>query len=125
DVSDFFEFVADNGGSNWHQPDATFLDWLRAKPIDWLQQFYALFAREPDTEDELSRLDDARIVKLASGLLGCGSASYFPDEHGRYADIVSCVDPQIYEHGKSKAQQKHARRFLEEVGVKEIGEREL
>lgn len=125
DVSDFFEFVADKGGSNWHQPDATFLDWLRAKPIDWLQQFYALLAREPETEDELSRLDDARIVKLANGLLGCGSTSYFPDEHRRYTDIVSCVDPQIYEHGKSKALQKNARKFLQEVGVKEIGEREL
>lgn len=125
DISDFVALIASKGGNTWKRPDPAFLEWLVQKPVAWIQQFYALLAREPEVEGYFYQLKDARIVRLSNAALGTGSKSYFPDEHRRYTNIVPCVDPETYESGKSKAQQSQARQFLEKVGVTEIGEREL
>ncbi|MCV0382861.1 MAG: hypothetical protein K5799_05295 [Erythrobacter sp.] len=125
DVSEFLEHVSDQADEEWGDPDADFMAWFSGKPVEWLQQFYALLAREPESADDLYQLRDARLVRLSDGALTTGVKSYFPDEERRYTHIVACVDPAVYESGKSKVQQKFARKFLEEVGVREIGEREL
>lgn len=125
DISDFVALVASKGGNTWRRPDSAFLEWLVQKPVLWIQQFYALLAREPEAEGYFYQLKDTRIVRLSDATLGTGSKSYFPDEQRRYTNFVPCVDPETYETGKSKAQQSQARKFLEKVGVTEIGEREL
>lgn len=125
DVADFLEHVSDQADTGWRGPDEDFMAWISEKPVEWLQQFYALLAREPETADDLYQLRDARLVRLADGSLSTGVESYFPDEERRYTHIVACIDPAIYESGKSKVQQKFARKFLEEVGVREVGEQEL
>jgi hypothetical protein len=125
DVSDFLEIVSEKADARWGGLDKQFIEWLSGKSVEWLQQFYALLAREPETADELYQLREARIVRLSDGTLKTGVKAYFADEERRYTHIVDCVDPEIYENGKSKTQQKFARKFLEEVGVKEIGEHEL
>src|SRR5690606_15077134 len=65
DVSDFLGLVADKGDESWGGPDDDFMEWLEAKPTEWLQQFYALLAREPETEDALDQLSNARIIRLS------------------------------------------------------------
>lgn len=125
DVSDFLEHVSDQADEKWGGPDEGFIAWIAEKPVEWLQQFYALLAREPESADALYQLRNARLVKLADGALSTGGKSYFPDEERKYTHIVACVDPAAYESGKSRVQQKFARKFLEEVGVREVGEQEL
>ena len=125
DVSEFLEHISDQADARWGGPDKDFMAWFAGKPVEWLQQFYALLAREPESGDDLYQLREARLVRLADGRLSTGVKSYFPDEERQYTHIVACVDPAVYETGKSKVQQKFARKFLEEVGVREVGEQEL
>lgn len=125
DVSNFLFFVSERGDVRWGGPDKDFIVWLSQKPVEWLQQFYALFAGDSESADELFQLREARIIRLANGTLSTGVNSYFIDDDRTYLQIVNCVDPAVYETGKNKTHQKFARKFLEEVGVKEVGEREL
>jgi len=127
DVDDFLETLANNldASYSWSPPDTQYLDWLSAKSPEWVQQLYALLASDPDTKEELYQLTDAKIVKLEDGTYGVPSESYFPDENGRYKKIVPCVEPKVLDVGTSPRRKKFARLFLEEVGVSEIGERQL
>lgn len=123
DVDDFLAAIAGNADEEWSEPEAGFINWLSDKPAEWLQRMYALLAREPETEDELYQLEHARIIRLNDGSFSSGSKCYFPDDEGRYTTVVPCVDTDILEVGSSKPRKKFARKFLEELGVGEIGER--
>ncbi|WP_339862458.1 sacsin N-terminal ATP-binding-like domain-containing protein [Thalassospira alkalitolerans] len=125
DVADFLEVVAEKAKEKWGGPDEDFIAWLSQKPVEWVQRMYAMLAREPETEDELYQLSDARIIRLTDGTFSTGNKCYFPDEKLRYVDIVPCVDGEILETGSSKPRKKASRKFLEELGVQEIGERQL
>ncbi|MDG2497236.1 MAG: hypothetical protein P8M68_03530 [Aquiluna sp.] len=127
DVDDFLEELAGtlNTSYSWSPPETEFLEWLSAKSPEWVQQLYALLASDPDTKDELYQLTDAKIVKLRDGTYGVPNESYFPDEHGRYEKIVPCVDRAVLDGGTNPKRKKFAKLFLEEVGVTEIGERQL
>ncbi|WP_321336171.1 sacsin N-terminal ATP-binding-like domain-containing protein [uncultured Cohaesibacter sp.] len=126
DVENFLETAAGSATEDWRgQVDEEFMAWISAKPVDWLQRMYAMFARDPETEDELGQLSDARIIRLSGGTLSKADECYFPDEQRRYLDIVPCVDPALLEAGNSGVVKKAARKFLEEIGVKEVGERQL
>ena len=125
DVDDFLEVLETNTNEEWDEPDKEFMAWLEGKPVDWLQRMYAMFVRDPETQDELYRLTDARIVRLVDGSFSKPQNCYFPDEKREYIGVVPCVDPEILETGSSKVQKKAARHFLEEIGVGEIGEKEL
>jgi hypothetical protein len=125
DVVDFLEVMADKADEHWSGPDENFMAWLSQKPVDWLQRMYAMLAREPETEDELYQLSNTRIIRLTDGTFSAGENCYFPDEQRRYTDVVPCVDPEILAAGSSKIRRKAAQKFLEELGVMEIGERQL
>lgn len=109
----------------WNNPDDAFIAWISQKPIEWHQQIYAQLARDPDTRDDLFRLRDCAIVRLSDGSYTTGPDCYFPDENGNAAAGVQCVDAAVYTSGKSSAQQTGARKFLEEIGVTTIGERQM
>lgn len=125
DVTDFLETVAHNTEEEYNEPDDEFMTWLSEKPVDWLQRMYAMLGREPEIEDDLYQLTNARIIRLSDGSFSSSERCYFPDEQRRYTDIVPCVDPNILETGNSAARKKGAREFLEALGVKEIGESQL
>ena len=125
DVDDFLENAAEKADAAWCSPNQDFMDWLSAKPVEWLQRMYAMLAREPETADELYQLASARIIRLSDGTFSKPEDCYFPDEQRRYIDIVPCVDSDLLETGTSKVRKKAARKFLEELGVKEVGERQL
>ena len=104
---------------------ARFQTWLTSKSDEWLQQFYSLLNRELAQDYRgVSRLSGARIVKLRDGTFAAGDGSYFPSDVGDDEGFPR-VDPAIYTWGKSKAHQSAARKFLEELGVCEVGEVEL
>ena len=76
----------------------------------------------PLIEDELYQLSTARIVKLSDGTFSSANKCYFPDEDGRFANIVPCVDAAIFEVGGSSIRKKGARKFLDEIGVRQVGD---
>lgn len=112
-------------GSYWSpKPDADFVEWLKGKSDEWLQQFYALLHRELAQQYGGSPLSSAHIVKLQDGSFARGKNSFFPSGVGDDEGFPR-VEPAIYNSGKSKAHQAAARKFLEDVGVREVGEIEL
>lgn len=125
DVDDFLAIIAAKADEEWDTPEKEFIEWLSQKSPEWLQRMYALLSREPETEEELYQLEHARIIRLSDGSLSTGDKCYFPDEQRRFTEIVPCVDHNILEAGNSNIRKKAARKFLEELGVTEIGERQL
>lgn len=126
DVEQFVEkIVSDAIDNTYSDPKEDFMKWIGGKSVEWHQQLYALLYNELNPEGDLYRLNDCKIVRLMSGEYSVGSRSYFPDEKGQHTDIFSCVDSAVYTSGKSPSQQEKARKFLEEIDVKEIGERQL
>ena len=125
DVNDFLEALAENTKEGWRGPDEDFMAWLSAKPVEWLQRMYAMLVQEQETKNNLGQLSNARIIRLKDGSFSSADKCYLPDEQRRFTDMVPCVDHDILEAGNSKAQKKAARDFLEVLGVKEIGERQL
>ena len=106
-------------------PDSDFLKWLASKPVEWHQQLYALLYSELAAEGQLYRLyKDCRIVRLADGSYCTGSRSFFPDEGSQDDKVLPRVAEAVYCSRKSKAQQRSARKFLEEIGVRVVGEAE-
>jgi hypothetical protein len=125
DTKDFLEVLAEKADETSGEPDEMFMAWLSTKPVDWLQSMYAMLAKEPETEDELFLLDNARVVRITDGTFCSGDKSYFPDENEQYIDVVPCVDSKTYRIGSSEPKKEAARKFLEKLGVQEIGERQL
>lgn len=127
DVDDFLEELSSklDATYSFSPPDAAFLKWLSSKPADWMQQLYAMLASEPETKDELNQLSAAKIVRLMDGSLSVPNECYFPDDHGRYSKIVPCVDREVLDGGSSQKRKKFSKAFLSEIGVTEIGERQL
>ncbi|MCO5792684.1 MAG: hypothetical protein HEQ21_07680 [Blastomonas sp.] len=104
---------------------ARFEAWLTNKSNEWLQQFYSLLHRELALDHRgVSRLAGARIVKHRDGTFATGDGSYFPSDIGDDEGFPR-VDPAVYTGGKSKVHQSAAKKFLEEIGVCEVGEVEL
>ena len=114
----------------WDQerdPNAEFIDWIGAKPAEWFQSFYAFLINnvvsEYDEEFDYLRPDCWRILRLSSGELASSVHCYFPNAEATRLGI-QVIDNATYTSGKNKSQQKKARKFLESVGVSDVGETE-
>ena len=105
-------------------PTKTFMNWLSRKPPEWHQKLYALLYNELSPTGGCRRLNGQRIVRLSNGEYGVGSNCFFPSDGVEHDDVLPRVDAGVYSSGKSKPQQENARKFLEEVGVREVGEAE-
>jgi hypothetical protein len=98
--------------------------WLSARPDGWLQHFYALLLKavqEAEVPDWTLR--HWQIVRLEDGTHVKGEGAYFPPEKGKGFLDLRRVKAEILA-GKNQARKDNARKFLAELGVKEIGERE-
>lgn len=127
DVDDLLEELTSrlDASYSWSPPDAEVLEWLSKKTADWIRKLYALLASDPETKENLYQLTDAKIVRLSDGTFEVPNECYLPDEQGRYSKIVPCVDREVLEGGNSQKQKKFAKVFLSEIGVSDIGERQL
>ncbi|MDX1217393.1 hypothetical protein GOL99_17835 [Sinorhizobium medicae] len=103
-------------------PDIEFMQWLEARPPEWLQQFYALLHDETAESGFLFRLKSLKIVRLRDGAFGIAASSFFQNDNSSGA--MPTVDALVYTSGKSKPQQEKARKFLSDIGVRELGEAE-
>lgn len=126
DIEAFIDCIEEKvSEGNWRGVDAAFMTWLAGKGTEWHQQFYALLARDSEAQGEINRLKRCRIVRLTDGTHSIGQKCHFPDDRGLRSGGVLCVDTAVYSAGRSKAQQESARKFLEDVGVTNVGERQL
>lgn len=105
-------------------PDKEFMEWLSSKPNDWHQQLYALLYSELASEGEIYQFKKSKIVKLFSGEYGVGNECFFPDEGDQGDSDLPRVNSGVYTSGTGKVQQQNARKFLEEIGVRTVGEAE-
>ncbi|MCM8627676.1 hypothetical protein [Accumulibacter sp.] len=109
--------------------DEDFMAWLAAKPVEWHQKLYALLNENLASlgwrKDGLrKKLKKTKLIRLADGQYIAGSNCFFPSDDGKDDDGLPRVDKGVYTSGRSKQQQENARKFLEEMGVREVGEAE-
>ncbi len=112
------------------EPDARFMNWLSDKSAEWHQELYALLYSDYSQttgwkkDAYLEKLKTLQIVRLSSNKYGLGTESFFQSDGVEQDDILPRVDPLTHTTGKKKTQQESAKKFLEEIGVREVGEAE-
>ena len=106
------------------KPVAEFLEWLKAKPLEWHQEFYSLLQRELNDDDQLKAFDELQIVRLSTGVYSVAPHCFFATAKVEHDEQFPRVAKEVYSSGKSTTQQKEARDFLESIGVREVGESE-
>ena len=111
-----------NDAEEYHFDSDGFRDWLSSKPSEWHQQLYAVLW-ELNSQEKLHLAKNKPIVRLASGEYAIGQDCFFPDDTQTDSNMPR-VDSSVYTSGKNKKQQDDARKFLQEIGVREVGERE-
>jgi hypothetical protein len=110
--------------------DPYFLAWLGGKSAEWHQQLYFVLGSDlilnaPFLKlKEVNRLKYLKFVRLSDGTYSTSGKCYFPTVTVTHDQILPRVSADIYSSGKSKIQQQGARNFLEQIGVREVGEAE-
>ncbi|MCC8978915.1 sacsin N-terminal ATP-binding-like domain-containing protein [Bradyrhizobium acaciae] len=102
-------------------PDKAFMEWLGQKSPEWLQQFYGLL-HDDTIQSGLHRLRGLKLVRLQDGTFEVAANAFFGNDETD--DNVATVDPRVFTSGRSKPVQEKARKFLSDLGVRELGEAE-
>ncbi len=106
------------------EPDEGFDAWFASKDAVWLQRLYAMLHREYGENGGLDRFKSMKVVRLANQCFARPDQSFFGRNGMANDDRFPRVDALVYESGKSKADQDAAKKFLEDSGVREVGEAE-
>jgi hypothetical protein len=134
DVDELVDFLKNNLDST-PQSEALddnvqgiFMDWLNRKTIDWHQALYGLLWKdyldpEPYQRESLAaELSALKIVRLTDGTYGSAKESFFVTDSIVHDEDLVRVDPMVYSTGTNKQQKENARKFLIEIGVREVDE---
>ena len=107
-------------------PNAQFSEWLKNKPLEWHQQLYALLSDHlaSDRYSSLERIKSFQIVRLSDGSYCIGRKCFFRSDGIEHDEEMPRVAESVYTSGENERQKKAARKFLEDVGVREVGEAE-
>jgi len=119
-LSDDFCYREDLGG---YAEDEDIRTWFDSKPAPWHRDLYGLF--QAALED--SRLDDfpdLRIVRMSDGSFLPGGDAYFPTEEVEHDELLPRVAREVCQaqKGRSGKAEEQARKFLQKIGVREVGE---
>jgi len=106
------------------EPDAEFMLWLGTKPVEWHQQLYSLLYKELSPDASIHRLKSLNVVRLSDKSYSAGNKCYFPTVGVEHDKLLPRVARGVYSSGKSKTQQEEAKKLLEGIGVREVGESE-
>lgn len=127
DVAEFIgllkEKVTESEYSWGCKPDEKFLIWLGSKSDEWHQQMYSVLYQELK-DDGFSQLRDVKIARLSDGTYSVGRKCYFPTNGVDRDDLMPRVARAVFSSGAKKIQQAEAKKLLEGIGVREIGEAE-
>ena len=99
-------------------------EWLSGHSDEWHQRLYALLYQELAPKHGLRRVRDACIVRTGTGEYDVGMRSFFATDDVDVDPILPRVRIATYTSGRNAAQKSDARKFLEGVGVREVGETE-
>ncbi len=124
-IDELDEALRANDIDLYHFDKRGFFNWLSNKSLEWLQQLYSVLYREIVSDEGHYRVADLPIVRLSDGSYEVGKRCFFGGDGGENSGTLPRVDESVYTSGKSKTQQQNSRRFLEEVGVREVGDREV
>lgn len=127
DVEEFKDFLEQNlrkpinrrDGNEFNQ---AVLNWIAAKPFDWLQALYSLLGKHCAEADDYGALSSVYFVKLTSGKIGTAAMAYFRSGPTREDDPHHIVDNGVLTAGTKVELQKGAKHFLENLGVREPNE---
>jgi len=111
-------------GEYWGSVDNEVMAWLAAKTDEWHQQLYAVLYKLLEDDDDFSVLNDTKIVRLSDGSYSRAEDVYFPSDQSDPSDPFPRVSASILTVGSRKTQQADARKLLEKLGVREVGEAE-
>lgn len=135
DIQQFVEMLCNKATSHGFGPPNNItqqdvMTWLAGKPLDWHQALYALLVSDylPGTglqREQVAKMKSLQVVRLCDGTYQLGSECYFPSDSVDNDEELPRVDAGVYTSGKSKIQQESARKFLEVIGVREVGEADL
>ncbi|MFH2122751.1 MAG: hypothetical protein ABIJ50_04630 [Pseudomonadota bacterium] len=121
DINEFVKRIINSCSFN---PHTDFMKWLAAKPLEWHQRLYSLLYKEVVVHDGSDSLKTLQIVRLGTGDYSRAGKCYFPSDGGEFEDILPRVAREVYTSGKSQTNQEDAKKFLDQIGVCEIGEAE-
>jgi hypothetical protein len=116
DIEQFVQLLdAKTKVSGGTTPDEKFMSWLRGKPAEWHQQFYALLS------DHGWKLNSHKILRLSDGSHSAGPC-YFPGDTVEHDKEMPRVDRLVYTSGQNEKEQQAALDFLKRVGVRPVSE---
>ncbi len=107
-----------------------FVNWLENKSPEWHQALYAYLYSECSQLSErarrqlFSQLRAIAIVRISNASYNVGEKCFFPSDGIEHDDVLPRVDSSIYTSGKNSVQREYARKFLEYIGVRDVGEAE-
>ncbi|WP_157991689.1 sacsin N-terminal ATP-binding-like domain-containing protein [Caldimonas tepidiphila] len=121
---EFLETKLRNSEDSWDPCEIKqdVLEWIANKPFEWLQALYAHLLKFCEEADDFRNLGDVYFIPLASGKWGTGSLAYFQTGPWSESDPHHRVDERVLKEGAKISQQLGARRFLEQIGVREPNE---
>lgn len=125
DYEEFIDSLNEKTDASFSEPDENFMAWLAGQSIEWHQQFYALLYKELQPDEDWHRVNDLNIIRLNNGYYSSGKKCFFSSDGIEHDEALPRVDKNVYSSGTNKAQQETAKKFLEEIGVREVGEAEL
>ncbi len=105
---------------------APFTDWIGKKSLEWHQQLYLVLFSELPTNHPykrsqlITRLRPLRIVRLGDEAYAGAGECFFPTSVALGDDLHRRVARGVYTSGTNKQQKDDARKFLEEIGVREV-----
>ena len=111
----------------------TILKWLGEKSAEWHQRLYVLLgdflSNAPSRPSRIAverknALSSLRIVPCGDGIYRLGSECYFPSDGVEHDEVFPRVAQGVFSSGTNKQEQEKARDFLEDIGVREVGEAE-
>ncbi|WP_029972134.1 sacsin N-terminal ATP-binding-like domain-containing protein [Paraburkholderia graminis] len=104
--------------------DPEMMEWLTGKTDEWHQLFYATLYGFLAEDEDFSELDDTKIVRLNDGSYSRADKAYFPSDLSGPSDPFPRVSASILTSGSRKGQKADARKLLEALGVRDVGEAE-
>ena len=101
----------------------TIMKWLKGKTYEWHQRLYVLLLNESERtwSGEILNL---RIVRCSDKEYRKGKDCFFPSDGVDPDEAMPRVAKGLYASGENKEQRDKARKFLEKIGVREVGEKE-
>lgn len=111
----------------------TIMKWLAEESAEWHQRLYVLLgdflSNAPSRPSRIAterknKLSSLCIIPCGDGTYKVGGECYFPSDGVERDAVFPRVVQGIYSSGNNEREQEEARKFLKDIGVREVGEAE-